>query len=304
MNPYLLIFSAAMLWALVGIFTALLLAAGMGALEIAFWRAAIAASAFTIHSLVTGQYLLRRRSDLAVFIAFGLVGVTLFFSSLSLAVDTGGISLAVVLLYTAPVFVIILARVFLGESLTAAKASAVALVVGGVALIAFGGDSTGISITAVSLGWGLCAGLSYALLSVGGKYLLTNYNPVTIYAYIMPVGALGLAPIVELSLPSTTAFLWLLPLGILSTYASSLLYYTGLHRAQASRAVLVASTEPVIAAVLAAIFFGERFGFLGALGAAMVVLASLIGVFWRSGKIPTDRSAGANRSAGASNGGA
>ncbi len=282
MNPYLLIFSAAMLWALVGIFTALLLAAGLGAMEIAFWRAAIAAAAFTVHCLVTGQYSLRRRSDLAVFAVFGLVGVTLFYSSLSVAIDAGGISLAVVLLYTAPVFVIILARIFLGESLTAAKTMAVALVVAGVALIAFGGDSTGISISAVSIGWGLCAGLSYALLSVGGKHLLTRYHPVTIYAYMIPVGALGLVPIVELSLPSATTFLWLIPLGILSTYASSLLYYTGLRRAQASRAVLVASTEPVIAAVLAAIFFGERFGALGALGAAMVVLASLIGVFWRS----------------------
>ena len=283
MNPYLLIFSAAMLWALVGIFTALLLGAGMGAMEIAFWRAVIAATVFTAHSLVTGQYSLRRRSDIAVFVVFGLVGVTLFFSSLSLAIDAGGISLAVVLLYTAPVFVIVLARIFLGEQLTAAKAAAVALVVGGVAFIAFGGDSAGISVTVVSLGWGLCAGLSYALMSVGGKYLLAHYNPVTIYAYIMPVGALGLIPMADISLPSATAFLWLIPLGVLSTYASSLLYYTGLRRAQASRAVLVASTEPVIAAVLAAIIFGERFGMWGAVGAAMVVLASLIGVFWRSG---------------------
>ncbi len=278
MTPYLFILLAALLWALIGVFTAGILATGVGAMEIAFWRALLGGALFVAHGLLAGHLRLHRRRDAGVFVVFGIVGVALFFSAYNLAIDAGGISLAVVLLYTAPAFVVVLARIFLNETLSAEKILAVVLVIAGVSLVALGGDSDGVTVSTASVGWGLAAGVGYASFYVVGKKLLVRYHPVAVYAYILPVGALGILPFVEFA-PKTATAWWLLALLIvLSTYLAYLVYYMGLRRAEASRAVLVASTEPVIAAVLAAVFFGERFGLWGALGAVMVILASVIGV--------------------------
>lgn len=278
MTPYLFILMAALLWALIGVFTAGILATGVGAMEIAFWRALIGGALFVVHGWVAGHLHLNRRRDAGVFVVFGIVGVALFFSAYNLAIDAGGISLAVVLLYTAPAFVVVFARIFLNERLTWTKILAVFLVIAGVSLVMFGGDSDGITVTTASVGWGLAAGVGYASFYVVGKKLLEKYHPVAVYAYILPVGALGILPFVEFAPKTPTAWVLLGLLIVLSTYLAYLVYYLGLRRAEASRAVLVASTEPVIAAVLAAVFFGERFGLWGALGAVMVVLASVIGV--------------------------
>jgi drug/metabolite transporter (DMT)-like permease len=62
----------------------------------------------------------------------------------------------------------------------------------------------------------------------------------------------------------------------LSTYLAYLLYYAGLRRTEASRAVVIATIEPVVAAGLAALLFGERLGWWGLTGAALVVSASVL----------------------------
>ncbi len=53
--------------------------------------------------------------------SFALVGVTLLYTSLIFAIETGGISLAFLLPYSAPALVAILAWLLLGERLTRLK---------------------------------------------------------------------------------------------------------------------------------------------------------------------------------------
>ena len=275
MFGYLLIFIAACLWALLGIFTAFLLDAQVQAMEIAFWRAVIAGAMFIAHAAWIGRLRIERRRDLGGLVIFALVGVTLFFGSLNLAIEAGGISLAVILLYTAPAFVVVLARIFLKEAITAQKVVALVLVTSGISLVALSGGGEGVTITTVSVGWGLAAGASYASYYIVGKRLMVRYEPATIYAVILPVGALGLLPFVEFRPKSAEAWALLVGLSVLSTYLAYLVYFTGLRRVEASRAVLVASMEPVIAGGLAAVIFGERLGLWGLVGAGLVVMASL-----------------------------
>jgi drug/metabolite transporter (DMT)-like permease len=238
----------------------------------------IAGAIFVIHALVTGNFKLASKKDALFLAGFGLVGVALFFGSYNMAIATGGISLAVVLLYSAPASVVILARVFLGEAITALKLVSLGLVLAGVKLVSLGGGGAGVQVTGASVGWGLTAGLSYASYYIVGKRQLTRCSPAAVYAFILPVGAVGLAPFVEFSPKSSTAWLLIVLLSVLSTYLAYLAYYSGLRLIEASRAVLVASLEPVIAATLAAVFFGERFGLWGGVGAGCVLLASLITV--------------------------
>ncbi len=268
---------AAVLWALLGVFSQRLLASGVPAIEVAFWRAALASPLFIAHAAKVGALRLRAR-DLPAFVGFALVGVTLFYASLNLAIDAGGVSLAFVLLYTAPAFVAVLAAVFLGERLTRLKVALVGLSMVGVALVSTAGGQ-GVTPTPAAVTWGLTAGLSYASYYVFGKWALRRYRPVTIFAVVMPVGALGLLPFVGfevLLLPFGSVWLDLLLMGVLSTYLAYYLYYSGLRSVEATRAVLVATVEPVLAAVLAAVLFGERLGPAGVLGGALVLIAATL----------------------------
>ncbi|MCW5819310.1 MAG: DMT family transporter, partial [Trueperaceae bacterium] len=76
--------------------------------------------------------------------------------------------------------------------------------------------------------------------------------------------------------PSPRTWLLLVLMAALSTYLAYFVYYTGLKRVEASRAVLVATIEPVVAAVLAAWLFGERLGALGIVGGALIVGAAML----------------------------
>jgi drug/metabolite transporter, DME family len=274
-SGYALVFAAAVLWGLIGLFTRALLDAGLLALEIAFWRALLAGGAFALHAALIGRLRVRRGVDALALALFALVGVTLFYGSLTLAIDTGGISLAFVLLYTAPAFVAVLAWPLLGERLTPAKAGLVALALAGVLLVAAAGEGgSGVRVTPTSLTWGLLAGLSYASYYLFGKWVLARHATVTIYAVVLPIGALGLLPFVRFAPKDPQVWLLLVTLALVSTYLAYLLYYTGLRTVEASRAVLVATVEPVVAAALAAAVYGERLGPYGVAGAGLILVAA------------------------------
>ncbi len=275
---YLLVALAAVLWALLGVFSKRLLDAGVGATEIAFYRAALGGLLFVVHAGLTGQLRLQRRPDLWAFVGFALVGVTLFFSALNMAIDAGGVSLAFILLYTAPAFVAVLAAIFLGERLRAVNVLLIATAILGVYLVARSGGG-GIQVGAAAIIWGLVAGLSYSSYYLFGKWVLRRYRPAAIYAFVLPIGALGLLPFVPFdAVRLATGPIWLdiaLMAG-LSTYLAYLVYYLGLRRVEASKAVLVATIEPVVAAILAAALFGERLGPWGIVGAVLVLAAAVV----------------------------
>lgn len=128
---YALVAFAALLWALLGVFSKSLLGSGLTPTEIAFWRAAIGGALFAVHAALEGGLRLQRASDALAFVAFAVVGVTLFYTALNLAIEAGGVSLAFILLYSAPAFVAVLAALLLGERLTPTKATLVAMSVAG-----------------------------------------------------------------------------------------------------------------------------------------------------------------------------
>lgn len=273
-SPAGLILTAAVLWGLLGILGKGAQGAGVGALEVAFWRAALGGSLFALHAGLTRAELPRGR-DLGVTALFGLVGVSVFYGAYQLAVRTGGASLASVLLYTAPAFVALLGWGLLRERLGGREALAVAGTLGGIALISLGGGQ-GVTVTGAALGWGLLSGLTYSLYYLYGKAFFGRYAPTALYAVALPVGALGLLPFAEFSAKTPAAWASLAGIAVLSTYFAYLAYSAGLKHLPATRASVIASLEPVVAAGLAAALFGERLSAVALGGAALVIGAALL----------------------------
>jgi DME family drug/metabolite transporter len=282
MIGYVYIVLAAVLWGLIGPASRFALRDAVDPLEIAFWRASFAAVLFGAHAAALRRVTVERR-DVPAVLAFGLIGIALFFASYMQAVRLGGASLAAVLLYTAPVWVALLAWMAGWETLGARKMLALALTlvgVGGLA-VAAGGE---VRVGAGAILWGLVSGWAYATHYVFGKRYFPRYPTPTLFLYALPVGAAGLLPFFRFQ-PDKSATTWavLVFLAVVPTYGSYLLYSAGLRRVEATRAATVATTEPVVAAAAAYLVWGELLGATGYLFAA-VVLAGVLLVVLADGK--------------------
>ena len=275
-SGYLLIAAAAALWATSGPISRALYSQGVTPLELAFWRTVVAAMLFIARLHFTKQPTDTPVSirHLPALMIFGAFGIGAFMVSLAYAIETGGINLAVILLYTSPAFVAIGARFWYREQLTLQKIALIALTMLGVVLIATGGGR-GINVTAVSLSWGFGAAVTYAAYYLVGKWAIARYSPLQILAYVFPIAALVILPFVEFGGYSLSALFWLAVLSIATTYLPYLLYYRGLGTVEISRAVVVATIEPVIAAVFAALFFAEFYSLQALVGAVLVVIAAV-----------------------------
>jgi DME family drug/metabolite transporter len=252
------------------------LQAGVAPLELSVWRASIAGALFAVHAIA------RRRvrvapADLPALALFAAFGVSLFYLSYLQAVRNGGAALAAILLYTAPAWVAVASALWLHEPMTRHKLLALGLTLVGVACVALGADGggAGIRVGPAALGWGLLSGLAYASYYLFGKRYFTRYEAATLFMYVLPLGALLLLPAVRFSAKNGATWGWIAYLGIVPTYVALQLYEAGLRRVEATRAVTVATLEPVVAAGLAYAVWGETLRPLGYVGAALVLAGVL-----------------------------
>lgn len=267
------------MWGLIGLISKFIFAEGISPLETAFWRAAFGWTFFMVHAARMRQVRIAPR-DVIPLLMFGLVCISVFYGSYQVAINETGVALAAVLLYTAPAWVALLSRVILGEALTPLKLACVSMTIMGVMLISLGPELFGgmgdIRLTPFGLTIGLLSGFTYSLYYIFGKKYLSKYATPTIFVYAMPVGALTLLPFVDFSHKTPTAWILLVLLAAVTSYGAFSAYYAGLKRLEATRAAVLATFEPVVAAVLAYLFFAERFGIWGYMGSALIIGAVLL----------------------------
>jgi len=248
---------------------------------VAFWRAVLTWFFFAVHAALTRQVRVDTKDMLPIGV-FAFTGVTLFYGSYQLAVQSGGAALASVLLYTAPVWVAILSRLIFKERFSTFKVLAVLMTTVGVAAVAMGGSSQkigGSELNPSAIGWGLCAGFCYSMYYIFGKYFSNRYTSPNLFLYMLPIGAICLFPFVSFSHKTPVAWAALTSMAAFSTYGAYYCYYRGLQQLEASRAAVSATLEPVVAAVVAFFWWGETFRFAGYLGSAMI-LSSVLLIIW------------------------
>jgi DME family drug/metabolite transporter len=176
----LLVGAAAALWATFGLFAKRLYTDGFTPAELASVRAFVAfVVVFPCALLMRAPLRLPPRSTVFL-VTFGVVGFAAFEVVYLAAIEAAPVTLAAALLYTAPAFVVIIARFTLGEAVNASRLAALALVLLGVLLVtgaarALTGGAAMLSTRGVVLG--LAAGLSYAIYTVLSKAAMKLTSP-------------------------------------------------------------------------------------------------------------------------------
>jgi drug/metabolite transporter (DMT)-like permease len=280
LRGYTFVLVAATLWATLGIiFKALIGDYGLSRITIAFFRASLSAVVLFAALALRRPSLLRIAvRDVLFFAAFGLFGIAAFYIVYITAIDLAGMSVAAVLLYTAPAWVALISAVFLGEKLTPVKLVAVTLAMAGCALVARVYDVRGLQLNWLGIVAGLGAGLTYALYSVFNKIGLRRHGGWTVLAYGLLTGSIFLAPlqspqwlIAALRQPGTVV--WLLVLAFGPTLGAGLSFNAGLRYVPVSSASIVATLEPVIASLLAFAFLHERLDPAQLVGGGLILAA-------------------------------
>jgi len=280
----LLVASAATIWGSLGlVFKHLMTTYPLAPQNIGFFRASVGfAAMFFVLGIGRRELLRISWRDLPFFAVYGFVAITIFFIVYPAAVDATTVSVAAVLLYTAPAFVTLLAWQLFREPLTRYKITALVLTFAGSVLVARAYDLAALRLNAWGIGLGLASGFTYGTYSIFGKFGLRRYNPWTVMTYALGFGAIFLLPLqpvgklVTLLRSSREASALVVAMGIVHTAGAFGLYTAGLSAIPASVASIIATLEPVVAAILAFWLMGERLSPAQLFGGAAIIAGVLI----------------------------
>ena len=195
-KAYLLILLAASLWATTGVFLSLLTAAGLTSLQSVAVRNGLATILYFIFLSMTDPKALKiRLADCRYFIGTGILSVVFFNWCLFTTIQSSSLSVASVLLYTSPVFVMILSTLFFHEAITPAKLLALCLTLLGCMLVTGLLPPGGESISGKTILFGLGSGFGYALYTIFSKFALAKYPSGTVSFYTFLFATIGSLPL-------------------------------------------------------------------------------------------------------------
>jgi DME family drug/metabolite transporter len=256
--------AAASIWGTLGFFAKILYAEGVSFEALVAVRASIGWVAVFGFVLATGGIgsLRVARKDLAFLFPLGLIGIGAFYLFYFYTVRESEVGTAAILLYSSPAFVVLLAWLFLRETLGPVKIFALLLTVGGVFLVAGAYDPANLEVTPTVLLTGLLAGLTYGLYSIFGRPVAGHLSPAVILSYALFFGA---ALLIVAAVPtldtlaglSASSYALLFMLSVVHTTLGFALYTFGLRRLGAGRSAIVATVEPVVAGAIGVTLLGE-----------------------------------------------
>lgn len=198
-------------------------------------------------------------------------------------------SVATVLLYTLPVFTVILSRFMLKEKFTIPKIIATCLVFAGTVCIINlvnldaisaqpGLKILGVPSAVFGITIGLMSGLLSALYTIFTRKLNGYYEGWTVNSWCYFMGfpvffCVGIKPIVTLAWqPNYAVFLFVMALIGLAAYA---LYAICMHYIDAGKASLIVTLDPVMSVSMSVFILGESLSLLQFIGCVMVAIGIL-----------------------------
>ncbi|MBP2016793.1 drug/metabolite transporter (DMT)-like permease [Symbiobacterium terraclitae] len=278
----LLVIAGASLWGTLGIVVKSLYESGLSTEVIVTVRATLATVLLLALLGTIRPALLRvHLRDVPLFALYGLVSVAAFNLLYFATIQRLSVAAAAVLMYTAPAFVAVASYLTLGEPLTRTKVTALVLTLVGCALVARAYEPDTFRGQALGLLTGLGSGFTYGMYSVFGKHALKRYKTWTVQVYALAAGALPLlllygreAAVTVVRSPQGIP--GLLYLALVTTLGAYGLYLAGLQRVEASRASIISTIEPVIAALLGFWVLHESLSLAQVAGIVLVLVSAIV----------------------------
>lgn len=229
--------------------------------------------------------------DLAYCFGLGMLGVAVSNYFYYVAIQRTNVATAIIVQYTAPVWVLIYVVARRQQKLSLQKVAAVALAVAGIALVIglVGMSSAGTSpetrsalhLDPYGLFAALLASFSFAFYNVGGHRILVRYDRWRVLTWTLTSASVFWLLInppwkVAAAHYAPAQWMFLLVFSILSVLGPFSLYFQGLQHLEPTRAIIASCLEPVFSILLAALLLGEVLRPVQTLGIVLVLAAIVI----------------------------
>ena len=290
---YAMVATAATLFAVNGSVSKVVLGSGLSSLELAQIRNTCAAILFFVFLLAVAPSRLKvGRRELVFLVAFGLIGVALVQWLYFVAIHNLPVGVALLIEFTAPLFVALFARFVYQEHIRRRIWVAVVLCIAGLAVIVEIWAGVAFSTVGVTAALGGALGLTAYLLMAERERRHRDPVSLSFYGFVFaaalwavvqplwefPWSVLDDTVSLQGNLSEHSAPVWALVgfIVVLGTMVTFSLLTAALRHLSATRASIVATLEPVIATGVAWVWLGESFGLAQLVGGAIVLAGILL----------------------------
>lgn len=285
---YIEVIAAGILWGCMGLFVRNLNTIGLATMGIVAIRCFITCILVLLYLAIFKRELLKiKLKDIWCFLGTGFCSILFFnfcyFKSMTLT----SLSIAAILLYTSPAFIMVMSFFLFKEKFNRFKVAALVMTfvgcifVSGLMNTLVNGGNLTLSPAALLLGLG--AGFGYALYSIFSRYALERgYHSLTITFYTFlfaSVGSLFFTDLPQLASVFTGSIkgcLLCVGIAVFGTLIPYITYTAGLNGMDNGRASVVVSIEPAVATVVSFFVYHENPGIWGLIGIVLVLGAVVL----------------------------
>lgn len=273
---------AGSLWGAMGIFVRGLAGAALTSIEICLVRMIVSTVLLTLFLLITNKEALKIKiKDIWIFIGAGIFSLTFFGFCYFTTIQMTSMSVAAVLLYTSPVFVMLLSALFFREKITKRNIICVAIALIGCVFVT-GIIGEGLNLPIMGILFGLGSGLGYGLYSIFSRFAINKgYGPYTITFYSFLFSSIALLFITKpgevvskLMVGNVGSnMLYVIGTSVIVTVLPYMFYTKGLTMIENTKAAVMACIEPIMATVFGFIVFKEVLSVYEIIGIVLVLTA-------------------------------
>jgi len=220
-------------------------------------------------------------ADLGRMLVLGVLGVAASNYFYYLAIQRTDVGTAIILQYTAPVWVLLYTVARGLQKATAQRISAVVLALAGIALVLGILSGKGLRLDPIGVGAALLAAFSFAFYNLAGHSVLARHDHWIVLLYTVFSASLFWIVVnppwkIVAAHYSSAQLLFLLAFSLVSVMAPFSFYFVGLQHLEPTRAIVVSCLEPVFSILLAAVVLGELMRPMQALGIMLVLVAIVV----------------------------
>ena len=220
--------------------------------------------------------------DLIQCLVLGMLGVAASNYFYYVAIQKTSVAIAIILQYTAPVWVLLYVVARGQQKLSLQTVAAVLVALAGIALtIGIVGAKSGSPLHLNSYGLiaAMLASFSFAFYNVGGHSILARYDRWRVLTWTLASASvfwLFVNPPWKVAHYTPAQWAFLFVFSMISVLGSFSLYFLGLQYLEPTRAIIASCLEPVFSILLAAVFLGEGVRLIQTLGIVLVLSAIVI----------------------------
>lgn len=223
------------------------------------------------------------RRDFIQCLILGILGVAASNYFYYVAIERTNVAIAIILQYTAPIWVLFYVVAARQQKLTLQKVAAVACAVTGIALAIgiIGQAGTNLHLESYGLIAAVLASFSFAFYNVGGHNILARFDRWRVLVWTLASASVFWIVVnppwkIAAAHYSGPEWVFLLMFSLISVLVPFSLYFLGLQHLEPTRAIIGSCLEPVFSILLAALLLGEGVRPIQSVGIVLVLAAIII----------------------------